>query len=157
MQNLSIIACISRDRGLGRAGQLLWQIPEDMKFFRQTTLNSTVIMGRKTYESIGRPLPQRHNIVLSRQTIPGVVTYCSKTELDAFLATTPGPKFIIGGSSLYQMYLNEADRVYLTEVDATQPADVYFPEFNPHKYSRKLLQTGAHEGIQYQIVEYTRR
>lgn len=157
MQSLYMIACISKDRGLGRADQLLWHIPEDMQFFRQTTLHSTVVMGRKTYASIGHPLPDRHNVVLSRQTIDGVPTYHSKTELDAFLATVPGPKFIIGGSSLYQMYLPIAEKLYLTEIDGTQPADVYFPKFNPNDYSRKVLQTGEHDGIQYQIVEYTKK
>lgn len=154
MHNLFLIACISKDRGLGRDGQLLWKIPGDMQFFRATTMNNTVIMGRKTFESIGKPLPNRRNIVLSRQDVPGVQTYHSKQELDTVLAAIAGPKFIIGGASLYQMYLNEAEKLFLTEVQAAQPADTYFPEFDQAKYLRKIIKAGQQDHISYEIVEY---
>lgn len=157
MKELYIIACISQDRGLGKAGDLLWHIPEDMQFFRTTTLDSTVVMGRKTYESIGRPLPKRQNIVLSRQDVDGVTTYRDQSALDVFLKSVPGKKFIIGGASLYQMYLDQAEKLYLTEVASTKPADTYFPEFNRDNYTRKVLQSGEHEGVKYQIAEYTRK
>lgn len=157
MRGLYMIACVSRDRGLGRNGQLLWHIPEDMQFFRKTTLNSAVVMGRRTYESIGRPLPQRDNIILSRQDVEGVATYHDKAQLDDFLNFISSKKFIIGGASLYGMYLNETEKLYLTEVDAVKPADTYFPEFDKSQFRRKVLSSGEHEGIAYEIVEYTRR
>lgn len=157
MQNLFIIACISEDRGLGKDDHLLWKIPEDMQFFRETTTGSTVVMGRKTFESIGRPLPNRENIVLSRQDISGVETYHDQAALDKYLSSLETPKFIIGGASLYQMYLDQADKLYLTEVQATQSADTYFPEFDRARYLRKIIKTGQQDNISYEIVEYTRK
>lgn len=157
MKNLAMIACISQDCGLGKDGRLLWKIPEDMQFFRQTTTGATVVMGRKTFESIGRPLPKRENIVLSTRDLPDVTTYHNKAELDRYLQTIPGPKFIIGGSSLYQMFLNEAEKLYLTEVSAVKPADTYFPKFDQSKFLRQVLKTGQQDQIHYEIVEYTRR
>ena len=135
MKELYIIACISQDRGLGKAGDLLWRIPEDMQFFRTTTLDRTVVMGRKTYESIGRPLPKRQNIVLSRQDVDGVTTYRDQSALDAFLKSVPGKKFIIGGASLYQMYLDQAEKLYLTEVASTLISQSSTVTITPAKFS----------------------
>lgn len=162
MKNLYLIACVSQDVGLGQSGKLLWSIPEDMRFFRQTTTGSTVVMGRKTFESIGRPLPQRENIILSRQALidtadSNLKVYHDKTSLDQYLNSLDGPKFIIGGASLYQMYLDAATKIYLTEVQATRPADVYFPEFDKSLFLRKVLKTGQQDNINYEIVEYTRK
>ncbi len=157
MHNLSLIACISRDNGLGQNGELLWHIPEDMQFFRQTTLHSTVVMGRKTYESIGRPLPQRENIVLSRSDVDGVKTFHNEAELTKYLESTDNQKFIIGGATLYNMFISQAEKIYLTEVDAVQPADTFFPTFDKSQFTRKVLQTGEQNQIKYEIVEYTRK
>lgn len=157
MKDLSMIACVSRDGGLGDAGQLLWNIPEDMKFFRETTKGSTVIMGRKTFESIGRALPGRKNIVLSSHNGDTEnVEWCTRTELDELIRDISGKKFIIGGASLYEMFLPEAETIYLTEVDATRPADTYFPSFDHRNWTRTILQTGEHDGIRYEIAEYTK-
>lgn len=159
MKNLSIIACVSQDLGLGVDNYLLWQIKPDMQFFRETTLNHPVIMGSKTFQSIGRPLPKRENIVLTRNEIenPDVKVFHSQPELDSYLKTLDGEKFIIGGASLYAMYLDLADKLYLTEVAATKPADTYFPTFDKSKYDRKVLKADTYEGIRFEIVEYTRK
>lgn len=158
IRNLYLIACVSQDLGIGKAGDLLWHIPEDMRFFRQTTQGNTVIMGRKTYESIGnKPLPKRESIVLSRQSIAGVKTCHDESELRSFLEKDNSQKFIIGGNALYQMFINDAEKLYLTEVAAVQPADTFFPEFDKSKFTRKVLQDGVYEGIKYEIVEYTRK
>ncbi len=158
MKDLYLIACISKDFGLGSRGQLLWHIKEDMTFFRQSTTGHPVIMGSKTYTSIGRPLPKRQNVVLShRDDFPADVIVCHDlTELDRYLVETPGPKYILGGASLYAQYLDRADKLFLTEVAATQPADVFFPEFDKSQYSLKVLQTGQQDNISYEIVEYTK-
>lgn len=156
---ISIIACISKDLGLGKDGRLLWNIPEDMKFFRETTSGSTVVMGRKTYESIGRPLPNRRNIVLGQkpESSPENLEWCSsEAELRKLLATIDGEIFIIGGASLYQMFINEADRLLLTEVDAAKPADTFFPEFNRELFRAKTLQTGKTGDVAWQIRDYQR-
>ncbi len=159
MQDLFIIACVSQDGGLGYANQLLWRIPEDVAFFKQTTMGSTVVMGRKTFESIGNPLPGRTNVVLSRQEIkvPGIYWCQSPADLDRFLQHAPGKKFIIGGASLYQMYLLQAAKIYLTEVSSSKPSDTYFPDFDHSAYDRQVLQSGQTDGIDYQIVVYVKR
>lgn len=158
MKDLAIIACISQDRGLGKAGKLLWNLKPDMQFFRQTTLGHPVVMGGKTYRSIGQPLPGRENIVLTREPeIPGVRVFHDKIALDEFLEQIPGPKFIIGGAALYSDYLGRADTLYLTEVQATKPADVYFPEFQPSDFDREVLSQNEAGGIKFEIVKYQRR
>lgn len=159
MKNLAIIACVSQDLGLGLAEELLWHIPEDMAFFKQTTIGKTVVMGRKTFASIGKPLPGRQNVVLSRSPVDNSdVKWCkSKQELDEYLQSLSEQKFIIGGASLYQMYLPEAEIIYLTEVDSIKPADTYFPEFDKSKFERTVLQTGESDGAKYEIVQYERK
>lgn len=159
MKNLSLIACISQDLGLGLDNHLLWQVKPDMKFFRETTSGHPVVMGSKTFQSIGRPLPRRENIVLTRGELdlPDVRVFHDQPSLDQHLETLPGEKFIIGGASLYKMYLNAADKLYLTEVAATKPADTYFPAFDKSKFARKVLQTGTDGDVTFEIVEYTRK
>lgn len=158
IKDLCLIACISQDYGIGITGDLIWHIPEDMRFFRETTQGNTVVMGRKTYESIGnKPLPKRENVVLSRQDVTGAKACHNEAELRQYLQNIHSRIFIIGGSSLYQMFINDAKKIYLTEVDAVQPADTFFPEFNKSMFTRKVLQDGLRDGIKYEIVEYTRK
>lgn len=158
MKDLYMIACISKDGGLGKGGELLWHIPEDMKFFRETTKGNMVIMGRKTFDSIGRALPGRRNIVLSsRKGENADVEWHTREELEEALKTTSGKKFIIGGASLYEMFLPEAEKLYLTEVDSVKSADIIFPQFEKSEWQREVLQNGEYDGIKYEIVEYTRR
>lgn len=158
MKNLYIIACISKDGGLGYQGQLLWHIPDDMRFFKQTTMDHIVVMGRKTFESIGNPLPGRRNVILSAhgEIFPGVDWCRSQADLDDFLDSQPGEKFIIGGASLYQMYIDQAEKIYLTEVDSEKPADTFFPKFDRSKHTRRVLQQGQQDGVNYEIIEYTK-
>lgn len=159
MKNLAIIACISEDGGLGKGGDLLWHIPEDMQFFKQTTMGGVVVMGRKTFESIGRALPGRENLVLSQSDIErdDVRSFKSKAELDEYLRNTTKNKFIIGGSSLYEMYLPEVDKMYLTKVAAAKPADVYFPKYDESEFTMQKIKHGEHQDIKYQIFEYQRK
>ena len=97
--------------------------------------------------------------MLTRNEIenPDVKVFHSQPELDSYLKTLDGEKFIIGGASLYAMYLDLADKLYLTEVAATKPADTYFPTFDKSKYDRKVLKADTYEGIRFEIVEYTRK
>lgn len=159
MKNLSMIACVSKDNGLGQDGNLLWRFPEDQKFFRETTMGGAIIMGGKTYDSIGRALPGRENIVLSRREITDddIKVFHDRASLDEYLATLPGKKFIIGGASLYNMYLPDAEEIYLTEVDAVKPANVFFPEFDRSLYNAEVLQNGKTGDFSYQIVRYARK
>lgn len=158
MKNLAMIACVSADRGLGKENSLIWHFRDDMKFFRKTTSGANVVMGSKTFNSIGRPLPKRHNIVISRGKISGDVEVVhDESELRKLLADMDGPKFIIGGATLYKMFINDVEKIYLTEVDASKPADTYFPDFDKNSFNRNVLANHEEGGVSYQIVEYIRK
>lgn len=159
MDNLAIIACVSQDRGIGNRGDLLWRIPEDMQFFRRTTMGHPVVMGGNTYRSIGKALPGRENIVLSRSKIDDLNVKCfdDQAKLMEYLTDIEDEIFVIGGASIYRTFSPMAKRLILTEVGATRPADTFFPEFEQKQYSEKVLQNGEYEGIPYRIVEYIRK
>lgn len=133
---LSLIAAMDRRRVIGRDNALPWRLPEDLRYFRRVTTGHPVIMGRRNYESIGRPLPQRVNIVLSRDPAfraPGCIVAGSlAAALDA--AGDDPEIFVIGGADLYAQALPRADRLYLTLIDAEFDGDVRFPEFDPREW-----------------------
>lgn len=137
MQNVSFIAVIGKNKELGKGGKLLWNLPEDMKRFKDLTTGHPVIMGRKTWESIPekyRPLPGRTNIVITRQPDykadgAAVVDGLSDAFLAAEKAEGAEETFIIGGSEIYTSALPYATRLYLTLVDDSAEADVFFPEY----------------------------
>jgi dihydrofolate reductase len=129
MMGISIIAAMSRNRVIGRGGAIPWKIPEDLRRFRELTLGHTVIMGRRTFESIGRPLAGRRNIVVTHQqnySREGIVVVHSLAE--AFKSSgTDGELFICGGSEIYRQALPLCSRIYLTLVDLDIEGDTYFP------------------------------
>lgn len=128
---LSIIAGIGDNRELGKNNTLLWHIPEDMKRFKTLTTGHTVIMGRKTYESIGKPLPNRTNIVITSEKeflAPGCIITHSLDE--AIQKSHDTETFIIGGASVYAQALPIADKLYLTKVKGTFDADTFFPDYS---------------------------
>lgn len=134
---LSLIAALGKGRELGKAGKLLWHLPGDMKRFKELTLGHPVIMGRKTWESLPekfRPLPNRTNIVVTRQTgyeAPGAVVVDSLEAARAAAARAAGADevFVIGGGELYTAALPFTNRLYLTLVDAAPEADTFFPPY----------------------------
>ncbi len=156
--SIKIIAAIGKNRELGKDNTLMWNLPGDMRFFRTTTQGSAVIMGRKTYESIGRPLPKRENIVISRNAelkIEGVRVVFSLNEA---IAAANGDAFIIGGASVYAAALPIADELILTEIDMDYPgADVFFPEFDKEEYNRREIAKGEDSGVKYSHVSYVRK
>ncbi|MBQ3306339.1 dihydrofolate reductase [Candidatus Saccharibacteria bacterium] len=149
--SFSIIAAIGRNRELGANGGLLWRLPEDVKFFRRKTMGHMVVMGRKTRDSLPPTgLVGREMIVLSR----------SYLTFEDFMKTAPKDRevFVIGGGSIYEQFLPYADTLYLTEIDATfDKADVFFPEVDYSQYDREELGGGAHEGVNYTFVKYTKK
>lgn len=159
MQNLSMIAAVSSDLGLGKDNDLLWRLPADQKFFRQTTLGHPIVMGGNTYRSLGRPLPGRENIILSHQKVdePNATSFSNFNELIKYLSTLAGEKFIIGGATLYEKFLPLADKIYLTEIEDTEPADVFFPQFDKNDYTAKVLAEHEQDGIKFRMVEYRRK
>lgn len=135
---LSIIAAMSEDRVIGRAGTLPWHLPADLKRFKALTCGHAIIMGRKTFESIGRPLPERTSIVMSNShTIdhPRVITAHNLDDAVS-LAPVDAEVFVIGGSKVFEVALPHADRMYLTLVHTTIPdGDVYFPAFDEEMWN----------------------
>lgn len=130
---ISVIVAISDDLGIGKNNDLLWNIPEDMKRFKRLTTGNTVIMGKRTWESLPkRPLPNRRNIVITDvpgEIIEGAVMAYSIGDAVSKCAISE-EAFIIGGGSIYRQFLPIADKLIITHVHSTAPADVYFPEID---------------------------
>ena len=136
---------MTADRVIGRDGSLPWHLPEDMAFFKRTTSSHPVVMGRKTYESIGRPLPKRRNIVLTRETAwsaPGVEVIHRPEDLSS-LPDLEGRVFIIGGSENYAAFLPMIDEILVSHVFAAHDGDTHFPEFEKDFPQSELLETHA--------------
>lgn len=156
---VSIIVAVADNGVIGGGNRLLWHIPDDMKRFKRLTSGHSVIMGRKTFESIGKPLPNRRNIVISRTTnlnIQGVEVATSLEE--ALSMTRNDPEvFIIGGGEIYQQALPLATKLYLTRVHKEYEGDTHFPKVNWHDwqlvYSEKMNPTS---GPGYTFEEYVR-
>lgn len=133
---LSLIAAMAHNSVIGLNNQLPWRLPADLKHFKAVTLGKPVIMGRKTYESIGKPLPGRANIVVTRDvsyTAEGVLIVHSLEE--ALAKTKDAPEaMLIGGAQLYAEALPHAQRMYLTLIDAEFPGDAFFPHYNPRDW-----------------------
>jgi dihydrofolate reductase len=149
---LSIIAVIGKNRELGKDNDLIWNLPGDLKRFRKITEGHPVIMGRKTFQSIGHPLPKRLNIVISRQkNIPGVTVVSSLEEAIDQAGNDP-EIFIIGGGSVYAQAIDKADRLYLTVVDAVAPdADTFFPDYS--RFTKVISEEPQEEnGIRYKYL-----
>ena len=130
---LTLIAAAADGGVIGRSNTLPWYLPADLRRFKRLTTGHTVIMGRKTYESVGRPLPDRRNLVISgsKDFRPAGVTVVPSMEDALKLAKDDGDVFVIGGARVFEAALPVADRLELTRVHAAIPGDVYFPPFNP--------------------------
>lgn len=148
MTKVSIIAALSKyDRGIGKDGKLLWHIPEDLKHFKKVTMGHPIIMGRKTYESIGKPLPGRVNIVITRnedfRPEGVVVTHSLEEAIEKAQSLDKEEVFVIGGGQIYEQAIGVADKLYLTLIDDQKEADVFFPRYAEfkeifHENSRKI-------------------
>nr|MBC7611987.1 dihydrofolate reductase [Pseudopedobacter sp.] len=129
---LSIIVATDEENGIGKENQLMWHLPKDLKFFKTTTSGHPIIMGRKTYDSVGRPLPNRRNIIITRQKdlkIDGVEIF-NDLENAVKACSNEHEVFIVGGGEIYRQALPFTDKIYLTKVHHTFDADAFFPEFN---------------------------
>lgn len=156
---LSIIAAVGRNLELGRGNDLIWHFKEDMKFFKETTMGSSVIMGRKNFESLPKALPGRKNIVITNNnsySAEGAVTVHSVDE--ALKSADSQEVFVIGGGKIYEQLLPVADKLYLTEIEAECPdADTYFPSFNKEEYTREVIASYQADGISFSHICYTRK
>lgn len=130
---ISLIVAMASNRVIGDKGEIPWRIPGEQKMFKEITMGHTMIMGRKTYEAIGRALPGRTNIVITRQTDYAAPDCIVVHDLESALESCPSDEneaFIIGGGQIYQETIGSADRIYLTVVPKEVPGDTYFPEFS---------------------------
>lgn len=156
---VSMIAAIGKNRELGKNNDLIWHFKEDMKFFRETTTGNTVIMGRKTFESLPHALSNRQNIVISRNAdyiADGAQTAVSSEE--ALAKSVNDNIFIIGGGKIYAEFLPIADKLYLTEIDGEcDGADVFFPEFDKSQYTAEKLTDFTVDGVHFSHILYTKK
>ena len=163
---ISIIVAIGKNNEIGKKNGLLWSLPADLKHFRDITSGHTIIMGQKTFESIGRPLPNRRNIILTLNKnlkIEGTETVHSLEELNELLKNTSKPEeehFVIGGGQIYKLFIDKADKLYITHVDASFPdADTFFPEIIPLVFletSREEHKKDEKNAYDYAFTTYTR-
>jgi dihydrofolate reductase len=160
---ISIIVAVSEDWGIGKGNELLWKISEDLKRFKRLTTGNTVIMGKKTWESLPRrPLPGRTNIVLTddpNETIEGSVTVYSIEEALG-KCKKEDENFVIGGGSVYRQFMPIADRLYITHIHQKAPADVYFPEIDPDTWQvaeKTDFEVSETNPVAYSYVIYIRR
>lgn len=156
---ISLIAAVGKNNELGLDNHLIFNIPGDLKFFRNTTLGKTAIMGRKTYESIGKPLPKRINIVVSNslKETDGITIINSFEEVLEKYLNSEEEVFIIGGESLYNYFINYAQNIYLTKVYANAVADKYFPSFDENNYNQTLLGENKENNLEYKHILYRRK
>lgn len=152
---LSLIAGMARHRVIGINNELPWRLPADLAWFKKNTLSKPIIMGYKTYLSIGRPLPGRQNIVLSRQSdliIEGCDVANSVDEAIT-LCGCASEAMVIGGEIIYQLFILKADRLYLTQVDAEIAGDAFFPEYQKDDWS--LVFEEHHQADERNQYNYT--
>jgi len=151
---LALIAAVARNRGIGYKGELPWRLPEDMRRFKQMTTGHAVLMGRKTFEALGKPLPNRRNVVLTHRALPGIETYAA---IDAALAALANEQrvFVIGGGEIYAQLLDNADELYLTHVHRNVTADAFFPPFE-HLIGTRFREIFRDDRDEFSFVDYLR-
>ncbi len=152
---MSLIVAMDTRRVIGKANQLPWHLPADLQHFKKITLGKPIIMGRKTYESIGRPLPGRRNVVISRQEnfrVPGCDVFSSL--VDALDALTHEPEvMVIGGANIFEQALPLADRLFLTIIHEDFEGDTFFPEWSEAEWKEVASET--HEPDEKNVYSYT--
>ncbi|MBV8253201.1 MAG: dihydrofolate reductase [Chitinophaga sp.] len=147
MKTVSIIVAASENNAIGINGQLPWRIADDMKYFKDTTTGKPIVMGRKTFESLGKPLPNRPNIVITRQMdyapVGTIVVDSLQAGLDRAKTYDVQEVFITGGGEIFEQAMDITDRIYMTRVYAVVPGDAFFPEIDGNKW--ELVSDERHE------------
>ena len=150
-----MVVAASINNVIGRQGKLPWHIPEDLRRFRQLTIGKPIVMGRRTYDSIGRPLPGRRNIVISRQQrlrIDGCEVVASPDEA-LLLAAGAEEVMIIGGERVYEAFLSRAERIHMTRVHVSVEGDAFFPNLHPEEW--QVLSSQEHPATAERAVAFT--
>ena len=160
MGKITIIAAIGKNLELGYNNDLIWKIPEDLKFFRDNTVDKTIVMGLNTFNSLPKLLPNRKHIVLTRKDIKldsSVIVMHSIEELLKYIDNNKEEVMIIGGAMIYNEMITYADKMILTEIDMNAKADVYFPDFSLMEWDREVISNHKYEDIDYSHVIYVRK
>ena len=156
----SIIAAVGKNNELGVNNSLIWHLSGDLKFFKSVTSGKTIIMGRRTFESLPRMLPNRKHIVLSssNEFPEGVIVYNNLEDLLNDYNDSNEEIFIIGGASIYKLFIDKSDKLYLTKINESYDnADAYFPSFNENDFDEEILGENEDNNIQYKHVLYKRK
>lgn len=156
--NINMIVAVARHHVIGSEGRIPWHFPEDLAYFKRLTTSHVLLMGRRTYEEIGAPLPDRLNLVISRHRhFSGQNLYTMPTPEDAiaFAQTVRfSPEvFLCGGQEIYQWGMRHANRIYLTEIDRTYPGDRFFPEISPSQFREIRRTPGETPGLTFCVYE----
>ena len=154
-----LIAAVDKNLAIGKDGKIPWHIKEDLQYFQKNTLNTAMIMGRSTFESIGKPLPNRQNIVMTRSPAnrEGVIEVLDSTTAIKEAKKASSKISIIGGESIYKEFLPLASKLLITEINITvEGADTFFPAWNKQKWTEKSRINSIENGIEYSFVEYLR-
>lgn len=160
--SLSIIAAVAKNNVIGNENKLLWNIPLDMKFFRNTTSGHPIIMGRKTFLSIGRALPNRRNVVITRDenfSYPLVEVFHSIDEIVSIFKNSNEEAFVIGGADIYKQFIPIVDKLYITHIDAEFNGDTTFPKIDNtiwKKESENKVEIGGENPYPVNFTVYTR-
>lgn len=152
---ITIVVAMGRNNAIGKDNKMLWHLPEDLKHFKNLTLGHPIIMGRKTYESIGRPLPGRTNIVVSRKENwfeEGILIVPSLKEAIKHSKKISDQTYIIGGGNIYEQTIDLVDRLEVTVVDATIDADAFFPKINTKVW--KEVKKDCHQKDEKHLYDY---
>ena len=160
MNNITLIAAIGKNRELGKNNDLIWDIPEDLKFFRENTDGKYIVMGLNTFNSLPKLLSNRKHIVLTHRDIeldPSVIIFNSIEELLVFIDGIDEEVMIIGGAMIYSQMIKYANKMLLTEIDDSMDADVYFPKFSLDDWEYELISEHNYDNINYSHVLYKRK
>ena len=160
---LSIIVAIAKNNAIGKDNKLLWHLPEDLKRFKRLTTGHNIIMGRKTFESLGRVLPNRHHIILCNDAKlniddENVEILDDISKLDKYI-NSEEENFVIGGATMYKLLMPYAKKMYITEIDKDFEGDVYFPEINKEEWTSIEKEPGPEDNendFKYEYVTYER-
>ncbi len=160
MPILTLVVAHARNRVIGRDNTLPWRLPPDLQHFKRVTLGKPIVMGRKTWESLGRPLPGRHNIVISRNAGYEAAGATVVDSLSAALAAAGDVEevCVIGGAQIYEQALALADRIIATEIDADVAGDAWFPALPDSDWKQAVRdEQPPHDDLPYAFVTWTRR
>jgi dihydrofolate reductase len=151
---ISIIVAMSKNRVIGNNNTLIWHLPEDLKRFKELTTGNTIVMGRKTYESIGRPLPNRRSIIITRDPDYSVEGCEVVNSLEEALLLSNSDCFIIGGGEIYRQAIDIADRIYLTLINKEFEGDTSFPELKD--WVEISCEDFDNDDFEYSFIQYER-